>query len=214
LRGLLGVKYGAEWRLDVKSVAEAVHAINALKGGFFRTIAEMRDVDFGITVGERQISADALKFPNLGKTITITPVVCGSGKDLGWLEVVAGVALIAVGVVGAIYSQPWALQVILLGAGLAVGGVAALLAPAPATIGTNPDAKHLTSYQFNGPINTIEEGQPVPVLYGGPLWVGSAVVSSEIVSAPVGTSISGQGGAITGTSSSDQGPGFTGKPIA
>ncbi len=211
LHGLLGEKYGAEWRIDVRSPIEAVHAINALKPGFHKTILDMKDVDFAVRAGERYCNAEMLLFPNCGKQIDITPVVRGAGGNtglLGILEVVAGVILIAADL---IYFHTG--QLALLGVGLVLGGVASLLAPAPATIDTNPDAKHLTSYQFSGAINTIEEGQPVPVLYGGPLWVGSAVVSSDIESLPTGVAVSGSGGTPTGTGTSDVGAGFTGHPL-
>jgi len=216
LRGVLGEKYGEVWRLDLDagSPADAVHAIEALKPGFYKTILDMRDVDFAVKHGDHYCNADLLKLPSPGKEIVITPVVrgAGGGRILGIIEVVAGVVLVAAGIWGG-FSATIGTQLILLGVGLALGGVASLLAPVPATVDTNPDAKHRTSYQFNGPINTIEEGQPVPILYGGPLWVGSAVVSSDIESLPTGVAISGSGGTPTGTASSDVGAGVTGHPI-
>jgi predicted phage tail protein len=212
LNGLLGDKFGAEWKLDVRSVAEAVHAIEALKPGFYKTILDMKDVDFAVKAGSHYCNAEMLRMPCGGRSIVITPVVRGAGGNtsiLGVIEVVAGVILIAAG-----FAYPAiAPYTTLLGVSLVLGGVASLLSPTPTIGDSNPDAKHLSSYQFNGPINTIEEGQPVPILYGGPLWVGSAVVSSDIESLPTGVTVSGGGGTPTGTGSSDVGGGFTGHPL-
>jgi predicted phage tail protein len=215
LRGLLGERYGREWKLDVRSPAEAVHAIEALKPGFYKTILDMKDVDFAVKAGAHYCGdADMLQLPCAGKEIVITPVLRGSGGGTGSiLETVAGIVLIAAGIVISYYAAPLGKFIILLGVSLTLGGVASLLSPTPSIASTNPDSKHRTSYQFNGPINTIEEGQPVPVLYGGPLWVGSAVVSSDIEALPTGVAVSGSGGTPTGTSSSDVGAGFTGRPL-
>jgi predicted phage tail protein len=45
----------------------------------------------------------------------------------------------------------------------------------------NPQTKpnDTASYLFNGPVNTTEQGNPVPVLYGR-LIVGSQVVSASV----------------------------------
>jgi predicted phage tail protein len=58
-----------------------------------------------------------------------------------------------------------------IGASLALGGLSQLLfpPPTPATRGSN--------YSFGGPLNTSDQGNPVPVLYGR-LIVGSQVISS------------------------------------
>jgi predicted phage tail protein len=207
--GALGKKYGRHYRLDVNSVAELVRAMEALKPGFYQTLLTMKNVDFGVKVGGGQIGKDRLAFPSGGKSISLTPVVRGSGGDAGWIEIVAGVALVAVGFFASAFLGPVGPIIIGLGLSLALGGVATLLSPSPTVTDTNVDNKHKPSYQFNGPINTIEEGQPVPVLLGGPLWIGSAVVSAGISSADTPTS--GDGGTMT---TSDAGPGVAAVPLA
>jgi predicted phage tail protein len=42
----------------------------------------------------------------------------------------------------------------------------------------NPENK--PSYLMNGVVNTLRQGHPIPLLYGGPLLVGSMVLSADI----------------------------------
>ena len=43
------------------------------------------------------------------------------------------------------------------------------------------DPKLAASYLFNGVVNTAKQGGRVPLLYGGPLLVGSMTVSARLV---------------------------------
>jgi hypothetical protein len=97
LYGPLGKQFGRRFKLDVHSPKEVVDALSMRFPNFRQTILEMEDVDFGVKVGGNEISENRLAFPNLGKTITITPVARGS-MDKGWINVIAGVVLIAGGI--------------------------------------------------------------------------------------------------------------------
>lgn len=178
LYGRLGKGWGKKWRLDVETPAEAVNAINCLRPGFHDAILAMGDCDFGVTVGGEQISEDFLVFPNQGRTITITPVVRGSANSKGWIQIVAGAVLIIAGIVLA--GTPLGVAspyLISAGISLVIGGVAQLLSPTPTT-NTDTSNKTKPSYQFSNVVNTIGQGECVPALYGGPKWIGSAVVSA------------------------------------
>jgi predicted phage tail protein len=169
----------------------------------------MKNFDYGVKVGDRQVGESALTWPANGKSISITPVLRGSGgKAFAIGELVVGVALIVAGFWTGIGTVA-GIQLALAGTALVLGGISALLAPNPATAEQQRDP-HKPSYQFNGPVNTIEEGQPVPILYGGPLWIGSAVVSAGIFSVPTSSVPSGT---TTGPSDSDTGAGNAGVPI-
>jgi len=56
----------------------------------------------------------------------------------------------------------------------------ALAAGTPDGFGANEAPENKPSYIFNGVVNTARQGGRIPVLYGGPLLVGSMVVSSRI----------------------------------
>lgn len=62
--------------------------------------------------------------------------------------------------------------VVAVGVSLALSGLAKLIMPE-----TPEGADNVTGYQFNGPVNTSKQGAPVPLCYGGPILVGSQVIS-------------------------------------
>lgn len=173
LYGSLGKRFGREWKLAVHTPKEVIDAISVKFPNFRREILAMKDVDFGVTVGDQQIPGEKLLLPNRGKTITITPVVRGSDDSKGWIQIIAGVVLIAVGILTSEYGGSFLIGI---GVSLALGGVAQLLTPTPTT-NSDTASKTRPSYQFGTIINTIGQGECVPVLYGE-LWIGSDVVSA------------------------------------
>jgi predicted phage tail protein len=56
-----------------------------------------------------------------------------------------------------------------------------MIMPMQVGLGTADQAENKASYNFNGPINTTAQGNPVPLGYGRKI-VGSAVVSAGIYS--------------------------------
>jgi len=119
----------------------------------------------------------AMKYENL-KTIDIVPVLEGADSDI--LQVILGVILIIVGVVvGLATGVGFAIAV--AGVTLLASGVVGLLTKPPKF----EDFREIeqggkTSYLFAGPQNIIGEGGPVPVGYGR-LIVGSQVISAAYV---------------------------------
>lgn len=215
LYGSLGKRFGKKWILDVHTPKEIVDAISNKFPEFRSAILAMRDVDFGVTVGGNEIAADLWAFPNYGETITITPVVRGSDNSKGWIQVIAGVVLIAGSLVIDFYTQgafgrATNYATYFLGVSLILGGVAALLAPSPQTQG-DAESKTKPSYQFSTIINTLGQGECVPVFYGGDtvlgMWIGSAVVSAEYESVDITK------GSTSGAQTSNVGIDQAGRPI-
>lgn len=62
-----------------------------------------------------------------------------------------------------------------------LAGVAQLLSPQKVGLSTTDGPNNGASYNFNGPVNTTAQGNPVPLLYGE-LIIGSATVSAGIYS--------------------------------
>lgn len=75
-------------------------------------------------------------------------------------------------------------QIALFGASLVLQGVSALLAPSPDTSGPVEAPAARRSFLFTGSTNTIEQGGPVPILYGR-MRVGSSVVSAGLSIEPI-----------------------------
>jgi predicted phage tail protein len=213
LHGELGGVAGkAEWRLSVKSVGEAVHAIETnlrRKGKSIYDYLASKDngqAEYRIIIDGRDFeSVDELQAKlKHYKTIDIIPVPAGSGNTGLW-EVIIGVVLVVVGIVtiatfgattplfagalgaGLTYGAVGS-AIILQGIALAIGGLAQLLNPPPATA----NQTNKPSYLFGSIVNSIEQGGPVPLGYGA-LIIGSQVINSAVSTVNAGTVVHGAG---------------------
>jgi predicted phage tail protein len=89
----------------------------------------------------------------------------------------AGGAAFTIGGVSVTYGA-----IALFGAALALSGIATLITSvpeAPHAADQREQADQRASFLFNGPVNTIEQGGPVPLVYGKHI-VGSKVISGGI----------------------------------
>jgi predicted phage tail protein len=182
LSGSLAHRFGRVHRLAVANAAEAIRALCAMKPGFEKFLMEAKDngLTFAVFQGKKNVSEDELKNPAGDDIIRIVPVIAGSKKG-GVLQVIAGVVLVAVGMVVQWYlgGAPNPISNYLYGAGISmiVGGVVQMLTPVPKNQTKQDDDRK--SYIFNGAANVQAQGNCVPVLYGE-LIVGSVVASAGI----------------------------------
>lgn len=192
LYGELAEKFGKEFKLAVKTPAEAIRALCLQLGGFRQHLEKYSEPGYVVRVGKDARDAEELTAPSSNlEIIRIIPVVAGASA-VG--RIILGIALIAV----AIYA-PWAATAIGstgatvgtvmlgIGASLVLGGIAELLAPSPPKTDGNTAPEATPSYLFDGPVNTMGAGYAVPVGYGE-LLVGSHVISAELYSVeePIG----------------------------
>ena len=177
-------KFGREFRLDVKTPAEAVRALCSQLKGFRGYLHNHANDAFKVFVGGRN-AHDALAAPcSDAEIIRIAPVVGGAGAAARIVLGTAMIALaiwnpmgwIALGAQGAVGTT----AMFSMGMSMALGGVVQLLSPTP-TIdsGSGEKVENKPSYYFNGPLNTTAQGHPVPLCYGRVI-VGSAVISAGI----------------------------------
>jgi predicted phage tail protein len=127
-----------------------------------------------IVRGNHDYIAEELHYPQPEGTLKIVPVVEGSGA-IGRVIMGAVVAVIG-GIATFGFGQAWGVKVMALGVALALGGVAQLIAPRAAGTATPEAADNTPSLAFNGAVNTMGQGGPVPLGYGRML-VGSQVIS-------------------------------------
>lgn len=179
LEGPMGKAFGREWELMVNSPNEALRMIDANTPGVFlwiktnlqkyshyRVICEYEDGRV------EHLNEDDYRLERKCKSIRFVPVVSGAGG--GVFQAIIGIVLIVVGV---IFEQPW---MIAMGAGMLIGGVAAMLAPKPKlNQDQQTERKDSTSYYFDGPANTTMQGVPVQLIYGKCL-VGSHSISAAV----------------------------------
>jgi predicted phage tail protein len=130
---------------------------------------------FTVQKGKEFLDYDNLQM-NLGENdLIITPVPAGSANKL--LKVIVGFVLMVVGaafMMGMLGLSGWAA----VAAGVAAGMAGSMLLNsgmaeymAPKKPGEQNDA-----FLFDGPVNTVKEGLPVPLAYGQVL-VGGATIS-------------------------------------
>lgn len=210
LYGHLATTFGDRLELDVSSAGEAVRALcvtrpdfeDTLREGSFVLIRYRRSKSARLT-GEafrEAMENDGLHLDEttlemgLGKAdLHIVPVVGGAGgKGLG--KVLLGVAIIAgawfaaptifgagmsaslpgmAGAIGMTYGN-----IAMFGAMMALGGLSQMLTKPPKA--PEPKGSDETNMIFNGAANIGGQGNPVSLIYGGPVLVGSLTVSSAV----------------------------------
>ena len=160
LYGVLGKKFGKEFKLAVESTREAVKALSVQVPGFeqFMLTAHEHGLTFAVFQDDENISEDQLDFETGAKVIKIIPKVIGAGGN-GILQTILGAVMVVVGV---ITQQYWAVG---MGVGMMIGGVAQMLAPKVDTEDQNQDGNRANK-GFGGAVTTIAQGNPVPILYG------------------------------------------------
>lgn len=183
LYGKLGAKFGRVHRFAIGSAREAIRALSSQLKGFEAELAgsNAAGVGYAVFVGKRNLTADELSLPPGADDIRIAPVMTGA-KRAGLFQVLLGGALLALS-----FFQPQFLGLSakafttmgLLGASMALGGVVQLLSPQPAGLSVKDSPNNGANYNFNGPVNTQAQGNPVPVLYGR-MIIGGAVISAGI----------------------------------
>jgi predicted phage tail protein len=208
LHGHLADKYGSRFLLEVESVVQAINLLQANFSTFYRDLAAgsygVWVGNSNITQGELMnpskgqdihiipaIAGSGGADPNrVGffgpKKSNATGFLMGphnfpSDSKLGQVvRVIVGIVLVIVGTIfsayGGIY---WGVYP---GLGLIFGGVSDYITYSSLkklTPMINEQGEQKVSTYFNGAVNTVAQGNPVPVLYGR-LVVGSQVVSGAL----------------------------------
>jgi predicted phage tail protein len=144
--------------------------IRGLKG--FLMMSHRNGLVYAVFAGKRNLTRQELNMPCGDEDIRIAPIIQGSSKG-GLFGIILGAVLVVAGIV---FENP---QLVYMGAALALGGVAQMLTPTPKGLSSGDTGASKASYNFNGPVNTVAQGNPVPLLYGR-MIVGSAVISGSV----------------------------------
>lgn len=180
LYGHMGKLFGRVHYMAVATAAEAVRALCTQLPGFERYLNESEEKGYGFAVfyGKTNLAQDDLKSPAFGDDIRIAPIVFGSKKG-GWFQVIVGVVLVVVGAVINYFAPGAGVPFMKFGYAMIIGGVVQLLSPTPKGMSARDKADNQASYNFNGPLQTSAQGNPVMVLYGENIS-GSAILSAGI----------------------------------
>ncbi|UDE99358.1 tail assembly protein [Acinetobacter pittii] len=192
LYGILGQKFGREFKLDVANTREAMRALSVQIAGFehFMLHAHEQGLRFAVFLkiknssnkrGKKRpaiydhetkrlitgnnIGQEQLEMNTEADAIHIVPRVMGAGGNNGILQLVLGAILIAASFIPGI-GQAAQVALIGAGAGMAMGGVASMLMPKiDNTQDQNQDGNRANK-GFGGAVTTVAQGNPVPILYG------------------------------------------------
>lgn len=191
LHGFLSEKLKKEWNLSVKSVGEAIRAIDALtKNGLTNILYQKNKIQarYKIIINNKiyknnegleddlsKVKNSSLTIKRKIKTLDIVPVIEGSGKAFDALLTVVGAVLMVVAIVASSALGPWGPAMFVAGLGMFAAGISNLLSKPPKTPELESQSE---SYLFSGPANVIGEGRPVQVGYGK-LRIGSHRVAAS-----------------------------------
>jgi len=189
LYGELGRRFGKVHRLAIATPHEAVRALSATIKGFASFLFEHNEPGFRVFVDRQGRALEQLHEPfGRCEVVKIVPVVAGA-KSGALTLVLLGVALFFGGpLLGGLMSSTLGGGVVAsvgmaVGKALILGGVIQLLSPQRK--GTDaPAAQNQPSYAFDGPVNTTQQGLPVPLVYGRVI-MGGAVISSGLLAEEV-----------------------------
>ena len=174
LYGVLGKRFGRVHRLAVASVREAVQALGVVLPGFAQHLVQHSAPGYQVFLGKRgqnNLGEQQLEQPvSATQAICLVPVVAGAKRG-GLFQTILGVVLIAAGV---FFQQPWLVNV---GVSMTLGGVVQLFTRQRTA--QEAAADNLGSKSLGGPINTTQQGLPVPLRYGR-MICGGAIISAGL----------------------------------
>lgn len=192
LLGDIAEQFKPEWHLYVDSPAEAIRAIDANRPGFIQScdagdyIAVFVDDENETAI---QINPQNALIEWRDEILYVVPRVAGEGAAivgaavgagataLGTTAVVAGVTVTTLTTLGLVVAA-----VINIAISIAVAAIASLISGSNEknNAASNERPENKPSYLLNGAVNTTRQGHRIPLLYGGPLLVGSMVLSADI----------------------------------
>lgn len=193
LYGHLGKKFGRSFLFDVKTPYDAIQLLKANFKDFAKYMSDNSEPGYYVIAGRESVDLDAIANPiSSHEVIKIIPVVSGAEKN-PFLNVILGAALIAFAVInplgfglaGGVLSSASVGSAALslvgnIGWALAIGGISQLLMSPSKKESKSSES---SSYVFNGPANTTQQGNPVAIGYGR-LRIGSQVISAGLFAEP------------------------------
>lgn len=173
-------RFGRRFSLGIKTGAEAIYALAIQIPGFRQ---KMNDGWYQIRIAGQDVDEKSLSarlhepLPD-GAVIHIIPRMAGA-KSGGFFQAVLGAALIVASIWMPGLSIAASNIMFSLGASMALGGVAQMLAPKAKTPSMKQTDNGKQNTYFSSLDNMVAQGNALPVLYGEML-VGSRTISQEI----------------------------------
>ncbi len=213
LEGELGKEFGREWNLCVSSPAEAMRLINANDRRFAPWIRDNLDkfAAYRIVCENESGLVEELTQETFGnhrkmRRITFYPLDAGAGGHTNWTQVLEGVAMLVAayftyGASTSYFAAGSAGASMTAGAASAMAGIGASMILQGFIVGLTPQpsSNNQNSFYFNGPVNTVAQGNPVPIVYGTMLTGSQAISVSLSVDQMMSSASSASSGTTSGT---------------
>ena len=192
------------FQFEADTPAQAIKALCVNFPGLDKWLldSEQDGVAYRVSIGKEKVTADDLSplaMPwSERQVFSITPVIAGAGRTGamigiglalvvgaivlgpavgGFLGLGMGLASGGAGIIGGVAAG----LIGGLGASLVLGGIAQLISPQQtySSAERGKEAARFESFTFSGITNTVQQGLPVPIVYGR-AYIGSAVISSGL----------------------------------
>lgn len=190
LEGRLGELFGSEWELEIQTPNDALKLINANDPRLsawlrqnVRTYAHYQVVVEYEDGRQEELTESTYPLNRRMKSVRFVPILAGSGK---WGNAIIGAVIIVVGVVYGYFSGDWvnAANIIQYGSTTMFVGVVQGLTTRTPSANTqsagSSESKSLNSYSFDSVDATVQQGSPIPIIYGR-MMVGAQVISAGLV---------------------------------
>jgi predicted phage tail protein len=183
LHGTLGAQFGECIELAVNTPLEAIRALCLMVKDFQK---EFERYDYHVVKGELQrgwyLDENTVQMNLASDELHFIPVIAGSGGKKGLGQLITGIVLVGLaftgvgaGLAGFLGTTVGKLK--LIGAVLALGGLAKMNAKTPQfSMSSMEPADRRPSFVFQGATNTTEQGNVIPLVYGR-IRCGSQVVA-------------------------------------
>lgn len=184
LYGELAEKFIDKITVEADSVYKAISALRANFPEFEKFLIEYKP-GFHLRTGTVYRSEETVHEPLGNNDLHLIPAISGSSGKIGAVfAVIIGVVLMMIPGMQVFGIKISAAALQAFGLGLAMAGISALLFAPPKPTGPNERPENTPNTYFNGAVNTIAQGHPVPVGYGE-LIIGSAVISAGLQSVTI-----------------------------
>ena len=166
LEGELGERFGREFVTAATTYQEIIKCIDANRPGFRQYLVDCHENDVGFTLdtaGKEIDELDDLILPLNEGDVTITSIPAGSKSGIA--KILAAIVIISLMLMYpqlALFQGMTGKIIAGFAVGLALQGLAQIMAPDPSV----DDPNNPENYLFNGAQLNMEEGDPMPLLYG------------------------------------------------
>lgn len=167
--GDIAQRFGKSYTLDVHSPREALHALMMQIAGLRAYFRDHPSRAFLVRGPHQDYGENDIDYPLGSGMLKVVPLVHGAGS-FGKILLGAFVAVVGAFIPGV------GQYMMALGVSLALSGIAEMLTPRAQTAATNEKPENEPSFAFDGAVNTMGQGGPVPLGYGR-MRIGCAVVS-------------------------------------